>query len=111
MKKRILLTYATYGNGHRAIAEYIKSYFEAQDSELEILLVPKDPNDDKNVIVEIRGGAGGDEANIFAGDLARMYLKLADQKGWQTQIHWSPDQRKIEPRHSRTMGLLKSEFN
>ncbi len=50
---------------------------------LRILLLPKDPNDDKNVIVEIRGAAGGDEANIFAGDLYRMYMKYAETQGWK----------------------------
>ena len=51
------------------------------ESELEILLIPHDPNDDKNVIVEIRGAAGGDEANIFAGDLFRLYTKYAESQG------------------------------
>ena len=50
------------------------------------LLLPKDPNDDKNVIVEIRGAAGGDEANIFAGDLFRMYTKYAEKQGWKLDI-------------------------
>ena len=53
---------------------------------MKVLLLPRDPMDDKDIMLEIRGGAGGDEANIFAGDLARMYLKFADIKGWQTQI-------------------------
>lgn len=55
-------------------------------SELEILLLPQDPNDDKNVIVEIRGAAGGDEANIFAGDLFDMYHKYIDNFGWSIDI-------------------------
>ena len=54
--------------------------------ELKILLLPKDPNDEKNVIVEIRGAAGGDEANIFAGDLYRMYVKYAEAKGWKIEL-------------------------
>jgi peptide chain release factor 1 len=53
------------------------------ESDLELLLIPKDPNDEKNVIVEIRGAAGGDEANIFAGDLYRMYNKYAESKNWK----------------------------
>jgi len=53
------------------------------EAELELMLIPKDPNDEKNVIVEIRGAAGGDEANIFAGDLFRMYHKYAESKGWK----------------------------
>ena len=57
----------------------------ALEEELKILLLPKDPNDEKNVIVEIRGAAGGDEANIFAGDLYRMYLKFAESKGWKVE--------------------------
>lgn len=55
-------------------------------NELTILLLPKDPNDDKNVIIEIRGGAGGDEANIFAGDLFRMYSRYAERRKWKTEI-------------------------
>ena len=55
------------------------------ESRLEILLIPKDPNDGKNVIVEIRGAAGGDEANIFAGDLYRMYLKYSEKQGWKIE--------------------------
>lgn len=54
--------------------------------ELRILLVPKDPNDGKNIIVEIRGAVGGDEANIFAGDLFRMYVRYAEKQGWKIQI-------------------------
>ncbi|AEM69015.1 peptide chain release factor 1 [Mycoplasma putrefaciens] len=53
---------------------------------IEELLLPKDPNDDKNVIVEIRGAAGGDEANIFAGDLLRMYKLYAEEQGWKISI-------------------------
>lgn len=54
--------------------------------ELEILLIPKDENDGKNIIMEIRGAAGGDEANIFAGDLFRMYSYYADKQGWKIEI-------------------------
>ena len=59
---------------------------EELKSELTVLMLPKDPNDDKNVIVEIRGGAGGDEANIFAGDLYRMYSRYAERHRWKTEI-------------------------
>lgn len=59
---------------------------EEKEKELEILLIPKDPNDDKNVIVEIRGAAGGDEANIFAGDLFDMYTRYAESKGWSYEV-------------------------
>lgn len=56
------------------------------EDEIKILLLPKDPNDDKNVIMEIRGAVGGDEANIFAGDLYRMYAKYAESKGWKIEV-------------------------
>ena len=61
------------------------------DSELEVLLIPKDPNDSKNIIMEIRGAAGGDEANIFAGDLFRMYTRYAEKKGFTYQVYNSID--------------------
>lgn len=54
--------------------------------ELEILLLPKDPDDGRNVIVEVRAGTGGDEAAIFAGDLYRMYTRFAETQGWQTEL-------------------------
>lgn len=56
------------------------------EEKLKILLIPKDPNDEKNVIMEIRGAAGGDEANIFAGDLFRMYTRYAEEKGWKLEV-------------------------
>ncbi|WP_068777811.1 peptide chain release factor 1 [Paenibacillus sp. FJAT-26967] len=56
------------------------------EERLTVLMLPKDPNDDKNVIVEIRGAAGGDEAALFAGDLYRMYSKFADAQGWKTEV-------------------------
>ena len=56
------------------------------EKEMEIILLPKDPNDGKNVVVEIRGAAGGDEANIFAGDLYRMYTKYAERQGWRYEV-------------------------
>ena len=59
---------------------------EKLTKELEILLIPKDENDDKNIIMEIRGAAGGDEANIFAGDLFDMYKKYAEKQGWHIEI-------------------------
>jgi len=60
--------------------------FEALNEEIKVLLIPKDPEDEKNVVVEIRAGAGGDEASIFAGDLYRMYTKYASSKKWQVEI-------------------------
>ncbi len=59
---------------------------ETLEKELEVLLLPKDPNDDKNIIVEIRGAAGGDEANIFAGDLFEMYSRYAENMGWKIEV-------------------------
>lgn len=56
------------------------------EEELKIMLLPKDPNDDKNVIVEIRGAAGGEEAALFAGDLFRMYTRYAERMGWKLEI-------------------------
>lgn len=55
------------------------------EEELKILLIPKDPNDDKNVILEIRGGAGGEEAALFAADLLRMYTRYAERQGWKVE--------------------------
>ncbi len=63
-----------------------KQKIEAINEELKILLLPKDPNDDKSVIVEIRGGAGGEEAALFAGDLFRMYSMYAEANRWKTEI-------------------------
>ena len=56
------------------------------EDDIRFLLIPKDPEDDKNAILEIRAGTGGDEASIFAGDLLRMYLKYCENKGWTTEI-------------------------
>src|SRR5699024_7681198 len=56
------------------------------EEQLKLLLLPKDPNDDKNVIIEIRGAAGGDEAQIFAGDLFRMYSRYAENNDWKTEV-------------------------
>lgn len=57
------------------------------EEEIKMLLIPADPEDDKNAVVEIRAGTGGDEASIFAGDLFRMYSKFFEQKGWKTEIN------------------------
>lgn len=57
------------------------------ESKIEILLLPKDPNDEKDVIMEIRGAAGGDEGNIFAGDLYRMYTRYAEKQGWHIEVY------------------------
>ena len=63
-----------------------KSDIARLEGELKILLLPKDPNDEKNIYVEIRGGAGGEESALFAADLYRMYTMYADKRGWQTEV-------------------------
>jgi peptide chain release factor 1 len=64
----------------------LESHKQKMEKEIEILLMPKDPNDDKNTIIEIRAGTGGEEAALFAGELLRMYLRYAERKGWKTEI-------------------------
>ncbi|MCL9776165.1 peptide chain release factor 1 [Vibrio methylphosphonaticus] len=63
-----------------------KATIERLTEELQVLLLPKDPNDDRNCFLEIRAGAGGDEAGIFAGDLFRMYSRYAEKKGWRIEV-------------------------
>ncbi|SKA47344.1 peptide chain release factor 1 [Enterovibrio nigricans] len=63
-----------------------KGEIERLTDELQVLLIPKDPNDERNCFVEIRAGAGGDEAGIFAGDLFRMYSRFAESKGWRVEV-------------------------
>ena len=72
---------------------------------MEKLLVPKDPNDSHNCIIEIRGAAGGDEGNIFAGDLYRMYVKYCEQKGWRTEVIES------EPSEAGGYSLISFKVN
>ena len=79
-----------------------KSLIKDLEEKLKILLIPKDPNDDKNVIIEIRGAAGGDEANIFAADLYRMYLKYAESRNWKVELVNSVD--------NEAGGLSQVEF-
>lgn len=64
----------------------LEGQVEPLEAELKILLLPKDPNDEKNVIVEIRGGAGGDEAALFAGNLFRMYSRYAERRRWKIEL-------------------------
>lgn len=61
------------------------------EEEIKLLLIPEDPEDSKNVVLELRGGTGGDEAAIFAGDLARMYTRYCEQKGWSVQVSSSSE--------------------
>lgn len=67
------------------VSELVEENSELEQS-LKILLLPKDPNDDKNVIIEIRGAAGGDEAALFAGDLFNMYARYVESKGWKIEV-------------------------
>lgn len=64
----------------------LKAEIPKLEDEIKILMLPKDPNDDKDIIMEIRGAAGGDEASLFAGDLLRMYEKYAEKEGWQVSL-------------------------
>lgn len=64
----------------------LSSQKENLESQLKVLLLPKDPNDEKNVIMEIRGAAGGDEAALFAGDLFKMYTRYAESQGWKIEV-------------------------
>jgi len=70
----------------KAELEELRAKLVVLDGELKELLVPKDPNDDRNVLVEIRAGTGGEEAALFAADLSRMYMRYAESKGWRTEI-------------------------
>ncbi|NLB32688.1 MAG: PCRF domain-containing protein, partial [Tissierellia bacterium] len=70
----------------------LSSKVEELEQEIKVLLLPTDPNDDKDVIVEIRAGVGGDEAGLFAGNLLRMYLRYAERKGWKTEFITVNDQ-------------------
>ena len=63
-----------------------ESKTQGLEEQMKVLLLPRDPNDDKDIMLEIRGGAGGDEANIFAADLMRMYLRFSEKQGWKTEI-------------------------
>lgn len=66
--------------------DYCSTKIPALEEEIKLLLIPADPEDDKNVIMEIRGGTGGDEAALFAGDLFKMYCKYCEQRGWKIEV-------------------------
>jgi len=70
----------------QAEIDELKELIEKQEQELKVLLLPKDPNDDKNVILEVRAGTGGEEAGLFAGDLLKMYQRYAEKQGWKHEI-------------------------
>ncbi|VEU82894.1 peptide chain release factor 1 [Acholeplasma hippikon] len=84
-------------------AKELTAKLEELEAKLKILLLPKDPNDDKDVIMEIKGAAGGDEGNIFAGDLFRMYSKLAEAKGWKISL--------LNVSHGAMGGFASIEFS
>ncbi len=69
-----------------AEADSLKENIENLEQELKVLLLPKDPNDEKNVILELRAGTGGEEAGLFAGDLLKMYERYADRMGWKYEV-------------------------
>ena len=75
----------------KAEAAGIEERLPAMEEEIKLLLIPADPEDDKNAILEIRGGTGGDEAAIFAGDLFRMYSKYCEKKGWRLEVNSSSE--------------------
>jgi peptide chain release factor 1 len=70
----------------KAELEELEPKLEPMEQEIRMLLVPKDPEDSKNAVLEVRAGTGGDEASLFAGDLARMYLRYCERKGWKTEV-------------------------
>jgi peptide chain release factor 1 len=72
-------------------ARRLESRLAALEERVRVLLVPKDPNDDRNVVLEIRAGTGGDEAALFAGDLFRMYSRFAERRGWKVDVLSSSD--------------------
>lgn len=80
---------------------------EELEKQIEILLLPKDPNDLKNVIVEIRGAAGGDEGNIFAGDLFSMYHKYCDKEGWKVEL--LEEERSLAGGYALVSFMIKGE--
>ena len=91
------------------LAEFAKDEIDSlntkkkqMEDDFQIMLLPKDPNDGKNVVFEIRGAAGGDEANIFAGDLYHMYTKYAERNGWKIEV--------VNEDHSDNGGFTLIEF-
>jgi peptide chain release factor 1 len=85
---RVMLTENEPELRHMAEAEVVRLEPElaAIEQDLELLLLPKDPNDEKDVVLEIRKGAGGDEASLFAGEVFRMYTRYAEEQGWRVEI-------------------------
>jgi peptide chain release factor 1 len=71
---------------YRSLEKLVQSQKENLEKHIRQLLIPKDPQDDKNAILEVRAGTGGDEASLFAGDLLRMYIKYCERRGWKTTL-------------------------
>ena len=82
----------------------IEGQLPGMEEEIKLLLIPKDPQDEKNAIVEIRGGTGGDEAAIFAGDLFRMYAKYCERKGWKLEINSQSEGSDRDPGQGAYLG-------
>lgn len=106
-KEMIEMLKEEIGTSERALPEL--------EEKLKLLLIPKDPNDDKNVIMEIRGAAGGDEAQIFAGDLFRMYSRYAEDMGWRTEVVEASDSdhggyKENKFSYTRQWGIFKIEI-
>src|SRR5258707_9352246 len=70
----------------RVEIETLQAQLQQADSDLKLLLIPRDPNDEKNVILEIRAGTGGDEASLFAADILRMYSRYAERQRWRLEV-------------------------
>ena len=77
----------------RTEVEDLGEQIEETQHELKVLLLPKDPNDDKNVVLEIRAGTGGEEASLFAADLFRMYSRFAEKRNWKIDVLFLPSDR------------------
>jgi peptide chain release factor 1 len=92
---------------HRASAQLAEL-----DEKLKLLLLPKDPNDDRDVVVEIQGAEGGEEAALFAADLFRMYQKWAERKGWKVEVATCRQARRADSTRSSSrctaMALIRS---
>ncbi|NQY68827.1 MAG: peptide chain release factor 1 [Flavobacteriales bacterium] len=80
-----------------------KKAFDVLEEKIKILIIPKDPADDKNALIELRAGTGGDEASIFAGDLFRMYSKYCDSRGWKIEL--------VDTSHGTSGGYKEIVFN
>ena len=82
---------------------------QALEEELKVMLLPKDPNDEKNVILEIRAGTGGDEASLFAAEIFRMYTRFAEQKRWKVEVmsHLGVRHRRIQGSHRHHRGRAR----